>query len=57
LAAVPKEVIDYVIIHELIHLIELNHSSRFWTLVEKADPEYKKHRDWLAKYGALVRIK
>jgi predicted metal-dependent hydrolase len=39
----PQEVIDYVIIHELAHLIEPNHSSNFWALVEKAMPDYKIH--------------
>ena len=43
----PDEVIDYVIIHELAHLIELNHSPRFWRLVEKAMPHYRKMEQWL----------
>ena len=47
----PKEVIDYVIIHELAHLIEANHSSRFWALVENAMPEYKVHERWLKEHG------
>jgi len=56
LAAVPPEVIDYVIIHELMHLIELDHSPRFWQLVAAADPEYKKHKEWLADYAPVIKI-
>lgn len=48
----PQEVQDYVIIHELAHLIELNHSSRFWALVEQAMPNYKAHEKWLKEYDA-----
>jgi predicted metal-dependent hydrolase len=43
----PPEVIDYVIIHELAHLIELNHSPRFWRIVKKAMPDYKEKVKWL----------
>jgi predicted metal-dependent hydrolase len=56
LAAAPTEVIDYVIIHELMHLVELDHSPRFWQLVKDADPEYKKHKEWLASYAPVVKI-
>lgn len=47
----PREVIDYVIIHELAHLIELNHSDRFWYWVAKAMPDYARHEKWLKEYG------
>jgi predicted metal-dependent hydrolase len=47
----PKEVQDYVIIHELAHLIELNHSSRFWALVEAAMPNYKEQEAWLKQHS------
>jgi predicted metal-dependent hydrolase len=43
----PQAVIDYVIIHELSHLIEHNHSDRFWTIVAKVMPEYEKYEKWL----------
>jgi predicted metal-dependent hydrolase len=56
LAAVPIKVIDYVLTHELIHLIELNHSKMFWSLVASAYPEYKKYREWLNRYGPLIKI-
>src|SRR3712207_9581677 len=47
LSAAPPNVIDYVVIHELMHLIEFDHSHQFWQLVKEADPDYKKHREWL----------
>ena len=43
----PKEVLDYVIIHELAHTIEMNHSARFWNLVRNAMPDYKEKEKWL----------
>jgi predicted metal-dependent hydrolase len=47
LVQLPPAVCDYVIIHELMHLKELNHSRRFWELVAKACPDYKAHETWL----------
>lgn len=43
----PDSVIDYVIIHELAHRLEANHSPAFWSLVAKAMPDYKKKEQWL----------
>lgn len=48
----PWSVIDYVIIHELSHLIEMNHSPRFWKLVSDAMPNYKSKEEWLKKNRA-----
>ena len=47
----PPEVIDYILIHELAHLVEHNHSHRFWRVVEKAMPGYHLAEEWLHKHG------
>lgn len=48
----PASVRDYVIVHELAHLTEMNHSDRFWNLVEQVMPSYKEKETWLKKYGS-----
>lgn len=53
LMLLPADVREYVIIHELCHLLELNHSSKFWALVQKHCPEYKVHEKWLDKNGNM----
>ncbi len=49
----PDKIADYVIIHELCHLKELNHSKKFWELVAQAMPDYLSARKELKKYGFL----
>ena len=50
----PEEVQDYVVIHELCHRKEMNHSPKFWTEVEKICPNYRVHRKWLKDNGASL---
>ena len=56
LSMLPPGVIDYIIVHELVHRVEFNHSKKFWQRVESAVPDYKEHRMWLRTHSLLVRI-
>ena len=53
----PEKVLDYVIIHELCHLKEMNHSVDFWHEVEKVMKDYKVERQWLKDNGAIIMRK
>ena len=53
LAALPDEVVDYVVVHELCHRKEMNHSPKFWAEVEKVIPDYKRIRKWLKDEGPV----
>ena len=50
----PPQALDYVVVHELCHRLEMNHSDRFWREVEKAFPEYKTWRRWLKDNGSRI---
>ena len=52
----PHPIVDYVVIHELCHMIQPNHSKLFWNEVEKYDPSYKNHKKWLNLNGAQLII-
>ena len=52
----PLPVLDYVVIHELAHLKELNHSPRFWAIVAQTCPEYAARRRWLRQHGRDLRF-
>ena len=53
----PDDVVDYVIVHELCHRKEMNHSDRFWALVESVLPDYKEKRKWLKDHGSELMQK
>ncbi len=50
----PMFVIDYVIVHELAHLLEANHTPRFWNIVRTQSPMMEKARAWLKEYGQIL---
>jgi len=52
LVLMPEEIQDYLVVHELAHRIEMNHSPAFWAVVEKELPDYRARREWLKKNGA-----
>ncbi len=52
----PESVLDYVVWHEVCHLEILDHSRRFWALVERRWPRYREDRDWLRRHGATLVI-
>lgn len=51
LVLMPERIIDYVVVHELCHLVEMNHSSDFWQKVSEVLPDYKNRRKWLKENG------
>ena len=56
LSMAPQEVIDYVIIHELCHILHLNHDRSFWRKVGAYDPQYQEHQEYLARFGPFMSI-
>jgi predicted metal-dependent hydrolase len=51
LVLAPHDVLDYVVVHEICHLVELNHGKRFWRLVERRRPDYRESKRWLDDHG------
>lgn len=56
LVMAPMKVVDYVVVHELAHTKEMNHSKRFWGLVAQMYPEYKEHKKWLKEHGHKLSL-
>uniref|UniRef100_UPI0018AB9FA7 M48 family metallopeptidase n=1 Tax=Clostridium tertium TaxID=1559 RepID=UPI0018AB9FA7 len=54
LVLMPQFVMDYIIIHELCHIKQMNHSKEFWKLVESHCPNYKESKYWLKENGAML---
>ncbi len=55
LALLPPHLADYIIVHELCHLGQLNHSPAFWALVALTVPDFVRHRQELRQAGAVLR--
>ena len=52
----PLPVVDYVVVHELVHLEEKNHTKMFWNKVKMLMPDYEKRKEWLKRNGYLLRL-
>lgn len=52
----PHSIVDYVVAHEICHLIEHNHSPKFWKQVERLIPDYKKRKEWLRENSGSLNI-
>jgi predicted metal-dependent hydrolase len=52
----PPQVIDYVVVHELMHMRQKNHSSKFWRLVIEAMPDSMAHRRWLREHQDMLKL-
>lgn len=55
LVLMPPAVRDYVLIHELMHFRRMDHSPKYWALVEAACPDYRAARAWLRSHGSALR--
>ena len=56
LVKAPLEIIDYVVVHELCHLLHMNHDRSFWRRVGSILPDYKKRQEFLNIYGAYLSL-
>jgi predicted metal-dependent hydrolase len=52
----PPKIIDYIIVHELCHMHQRNHSDAFWNEVDKVMPDYRERKEWLRKNGAGLSL-
>jgi predicted metal-dependent hydrolase len=50
----PMRVVEYIIVHELAHLIEPNHNADFWKIIRAQLPHYQKSKEWLKEFGELL---
>ena len=52
----PHHIVDYIVVHELCHLLEHNHGPKYWKHVQNVVPNYKECREWLKVNGEGLRI-
>lgn len=55
-ALLPRSMIDYLVVHEMIHLVQPHHNQDFWDRVERILPDWQDRKNWLAKHGALYDL-
>ncbi|MFC1847864.1 M48 family metallopeptidase [Chloroflexota bacterium] len=51
-----EPVVDYVVVHEIAHLKEMNHTRRFWNIVAEHCPRWREHRKWLKEHEAALVV-
>jgi predicted metal-dependent hydrolase len=56
LVMAPLPIVDYVVVHELVHLRHRNHSKRFWGKVKSILPDFRQREDWLEEHGILLHL-
>ena len=56
LVQAPPEIVDYVVVHELVHISQPDHSKKFWNKVKEVLPDFERRRDWLRENERLLRI-
>ncbi len=52
----PPEIVDYVVVHELVHISQPDHSRKFWNKVKEILPDYERRRKWLRENERLLKI-
>ncbi|MDY0213859.1 MAG: SprT family zinc-dependent metalloprotease, partial [Desulfuromonadaceae bacterium] len=52
----PERIVDYVVVHELCHLLQHNHSAAYWREVERVMPDYRECREWLKVNVATLKV-
>jgi len=55
-ALLPRSMIEYVVVHEMVHLVQPHHNQDFWNRVERILPDWRDRKNWLAKNGALYDL-
>ena len=55
-ALLPYSSIEYLVVHEMVHLVQPNHNQDFWDRVERILPDYKQRKQWLAHNGAIFDL-
>lgn len=56
LVMAPPAILDYVVVHELAHLRQMNHSTDFWAIVAEHEPDHRRARDWLRTFGPSLTV-
>ncbi|BEP29533.1 M48 family metallopeptidase [Helicovermis profundi] len=55
-AMLPMNIFDYVVVHELCHMVHMNHKEKYWSLVESIIPDYKERKEWLKINGHKIEL-